>query len=572
MADDIPQPGSHPHPSAISPQVISGTSGTETVPTTNLWPAEEKQYKFMHLIGQGATSKVYAAECLPTAKKCAIKIINLENCSSNDGLKEINREIASMKRLKHENIVAYYTSFLNVTKLEIVMDICEKGSLLDIIKAVQATRGLNQGVFDENTIATILRDVLRGLSYIHDNDLVHRDLKCGNLLVRNDAYIQIADFGVTAFLNTIPMLEGSVEAGMRRTFVGTPCWMAPEVMNQMTRHHVQGYNWKADIWSLGITCIELATGQAPYARYAPFKVLMMTLQNEAPTVDTCASYPNQYENYGQKFRKFCRTCLVKDPAQRASTKELLQHSYIKSKCKDRDFLQKMLLSGNLPTPQPPQTGAEETIGGAEVPSNIDAEWEFPPADNVDEAIAKAMAANNLGGSISPKPPENPTPSNVSSLAASSNADKQKQDPLSAQQKAKLGEAQAADSRSGVSSSLKPSAQPSSQPAQIYKITLMKRNHLSGNELQNISFSFVVGQDSSNALSNDLVENDLLERSNFLLVAHKIDELVANPSLKEKCFPLYTTPPNGIPVSEQDMQGYAKLSIAPWDEERDKDLL
>ncbi|VDP58297.1 unnamed protein product [Schistosoma curassoni] len=112
----------------------------------------------------------------------------------------------------------------------------------------------------------------------------------------------------------------------------------------------RGYNQKADIWSLGITTIEMATGQAPYAKFAPMKVLMLTLQNDSPDIDSVATVNNQYLNYGHKFRKFTKACLMKDPGQRLSARELLSHTYIKSKAKDRELLCRVLLGGEMPPP------------------------------------------------------------------------------------------------------------------------------------------------------------------------------------------------------------------------------
>ncbi|XP_009628098.1 uncharacterized protein [Nicotiana tomentosiformis] len=280
-----------------------------------------EHYTLYEEVGQGVSALVHRALCNPLNEIVAIKILDFERDKCD--LDRVSREAQIMVLVDHPNVLKSHCSFVCDQNLWVVMPYMAGGSCLHILKAAHPD-GLGEVV-----IATVLREVLKGLEYLHDHGYIHRDVKAGNILIDSRGGIKLGDFGVSAYL-----FDSGDRQRIRNTFVGTPCWMAPEVMEQL-----HGYDCKADIWSFGITALELAHGHAPFSKYPPMKVLLMTLQNAPPGLDY-----ERDKKFSKSFRQMIASCLVKDPSKRPSAKKLLKHPFFKQ-ARSSDYISRTLLEG-----------------------------------------------------------------------------------------------------------------------------------------------------------------------------------------------------------------------------------
>lgn len=288
----------------LLPSLHSLLSSTMTSPFSNRrLPANASGYELREQIGQGTCAAVYRAWCEEIKDEVAIKVVDLEWLQAP--LEDIGREIQVMSLSSHPNVVPFSTAFVQAADLWIVMPLLTGGSVLSLMNCA-----FRDGLPEEYS-RYVLWCVLNALEYFHGNGQLHRDVKAANLMLDSQGNTMLSDYGMMGW-----MVEGGWDRKQRQTFVGTPCWMAPEVMEQ-----AEGYDYKADIWSLGITAIELAQGRAPYTNYTPMKVLFLTLQNPPPTLTGEAA-----ERYSAKYKDFIRVCLQKDPKARPSAKQLLKHS------------------------------------------------------------------------------------------------------------------------------------------------------------------------------------------------------------------------------------------------------
>ncbi|UMM38535.1 hypothetical protein L5515_009912 [Caenorhabditis briggsae] len=476
------------------------------------WPTEPSAYKLDESIGVGATATVFTAFCLPRNEKVAIKCINLEKCQTS--VDELSHEIQAMSQCNHPNVVSYYTSFIAQEELWVVMRLLNCGSMLDILKRKVKAIGKEQaqfGVLDEVSIATVLREVLKGLEYFHLNGQIHRDIKAGNILLADDGTIQIADFGVSGWLASS---GGDLSRQkVRHTFVGTPCWMAPEVMEQ-----VQGYDFKADIWSLGILAIELATGTAPYHKYPPMKVLMLTLQNDPPTLETNAERKDQYKAYGKSFKTLIRDCLQKDPAKRPTASELLKYSFFK-KAKDKKYLVHTLIENLASVPVVSHHSSKKVASG-KLRKDAHGNWEFE-YDSPQES--------------------------------DSDEDEEREKKKEKKEQAAAAAAAAAPAQA---------TEAGNQSSETLNMVLRVRNQQ--RELNDIKFDYTKSSDTVEGIAHELVTAELIDCHDLVIVAANLQKLIDYAGSKFDRRSITFALNSGVHANEvpdeRTLTGFAQISL------------
>lgn len=257
----------------------------------------EKIFDDLREIGHGSFGAVYYARCKLTKEIVAIKKMSYAGKQSVEKWQDILKEIRFLRQLEHPNTIEYKGCHLRENTAWLVMEYCV-GSASDIIE-------VHKMPLHEEEIAAICEGVLGGLSYLHSLGRIHRDIKAGNILLTETGVVKLADFGSAAI--KCPA----------NSFVGTPHWMAPEVILAMDEGQ---YDGKVDVWSLGITCIELAERKPPYFNMNAMSALYHIAQNDSPAL--------QAEDWSDTFRNFVDSCLKKSPNERPTSTKLLTHAYV----------------------------------------------------------------------------------------------------------------------------------------------------------------------------------------------------------------------------------------------------